>query len=159
MEKNANSTVAKSATPTVKDLKSVNLSQLQHVSARALASNGRRGGNGSLSLNVVFSENNGKRIKLSNALHAGLGSPTQVQVAQDGKYLIIGATLPGAEEVFEFPTGKGTTILYNAALVKWVIDAFNLDYSNCVSRSYNKVRFDSQEVNGSKITFAIIEMN
>lgn len=157
-ERNANETAV---TTTANELPPVELAlpTLEHLTSADLANGGQRGGSGSLSLNVVYSESNGKRIKLSQALHEGLGSPTQLQVAKSGNTLFIAESIPSAREVFKFSPGKGKTIIYNAALVQWLIDAFSLDYEGRVSRSYSKTELVSGTYNGSQITYAVIEMD
>jgi hypothetical protein len=132
---------------------------IQHLSAEDLARSGGRVGSGAMSVNIVCSENNGKRVKFSKALHEALGSPTQIQVAQVGNQLLVGKELPNATQKFSFSKGKGTTIIYSALLVQLLIKKFNLDFTNKrVSRSYGQVTIESQEINGKKLVYAIILM-
>jgi hypothetical protein len=137
---------------------SVDFSKLTQINSNAIVSNGRRGGSDVLSLNLVWSEANGKRAKLSQALYEKLGRPESIQAVQDGSNLIIGKQLPGATVNFDFSKGKGINIIYSVPFVKWVIDTFELDYTGGVSKSFSNIRIKTQEANGSKFTFAIIDM-
>ena len=139
----------------------VEFTAVKQVSAMELlnASKGGGGKGGGYSVNVVFSSQNGVRVRLSQALHEALNAPTKIQVAQDGTSLILGEKLPGATETFNFSKGKGKNILYNSALVRWLIDAFSLDFSGGrVSRSYSNVQIETQEYKGAEIIYAIVHM-
>jgi len=144
---------------------SVDFDSLQHITAASIANTIQRGGSGALSMNVVYSETNGKRVKLSKALFEALGSPKQVQVAQSGNRLIIGEKLPNATQTFAFSKGTGFNILYRPALVHWLIDTFGLKYKQakvnpegCVSKSFGDIELGSKDVNGVAIKFAVIDM-
>ena len=142
-------------TPTSFDFDSV-----QHVSSNDVARSGGRGGGGSvLGINVVYSEKNGRRVKFTDSLHDALDSPTQVQIATKGSQLVVAEKLPNATQTFKFSKGSGNTIIYSASLAKLLIEKFNLDFTNGrVSRSYHDVRIETQKVNGTDLTFAIINM-
>jgi len=100
----------------------VDLNSLNHLTSADLVVKNRSGGKGSFSINVVWSSANGRRVKLSKALHEELGSPTQIHVAKNGKNLIIGDGLPNATKTFSFSKGTGKTIIYSAALANWLIN-------------------------------------
>ena len=120
---------------------------------------GRRGGGDTLSINIVNSQSNGKRVKLSNLLHRSLGSPEHLYVAQSGNQLIIGQNLPNATEMFKFSRGRGLTVIYSASLVKWLTETFCIDYNNGrVSRSFSEIEVKTQEHASQKVVFAIIKM-
>lgn len=136
----------------------VDFNNVKHIDATDLVSTGRRGGIGGMSLNLVWSEENGKRVKFSHSLHKRLESPETIQVVKNGDNLIMGREIPGATETFKFSKGKGTTIIYSGSFVKWIIDNFNLDFSKCVSKSFQKIRIESQNFEGSEITYAIVDM-
>ena len=161
------SVTANVATNPTSDTKStIDFNGLNHVTSKDLLVSGSRGGGkGVLSFSVVHSaKGNGTRIKLSDSLHQALNSPTSLQAVpnKNGTELIIGERLPGASQSFKFSKGKdgkGTTIIYNAGLVKLLIATFNLDYSDGrVSRAFSDVRTESQRVNGEEITYAIVNM-
>ena len=137
----------------------IDFTRLHSLTKKDFVSAGRKGGNGSSSLNIVNSESNGKRVKLSNTLHEALGAPTAIQVARDDSNLIIGTKIPFATESFKFSPGKGTTIIYSANLVQWLTSVFRLDFTDGrVSRSFNDVTFETQEYDGEELTYAIINM-
>ena len=143
----------------------VDFDSLQHVTHADIENKVRRGGSSALSINIVCSEKHGKRVKLSHALFEGLGSPTQIQVAQSGNRLIIGEKLPNATQTFAFSKGTGFNILYRPALVHWLIDTFGLKYKQAktnpqgpVSKSFSNIEIGSKDVKGVAIKFAVIDM-
>ncbi|MCL1846152.1 MAG: hypothetical protein FWF77_09640 [Defluviitaleaceae bacterium] len=136
------------------------LSTLEHVSPDDFAKIVQRGGSGALRLNVVYSQSNGRRVKLSKALHEKLESPSTLQVAKKGDKLIIAEKLSGASKTFDFAPRSDSTTIYNAGLAKWLIDTFSLDFpSGRTSRSYGNIRIETQDVEGAKITFAVIDFS
>jgi|GEM_PF-4670246 len=124
---------------------------------------GSSGGGASVtSLNLVYSENNGKRLKFSNGLYEMLGNPEKVQFLSDanGGNIIVGTTLEENGKNFYFST-PDTHIIYNSGLVKDIIDKFKLEFGESkktgrksVSKSFSDIEFDTY--NGNPI--AIIKI-
>jgi hypothetical protein len=151
---------------------SIDFSNIAHITAKDLLGTGSRGGRGVNSLSIVHSsKGQGTRVKLSDTLYQSLNSPSALQFVPNGTDLVVGEKLPGATETFKFPEPKPKSkrteneeetkinaIIYNAGLVKWLIATFKLDYSDCVSRAFNDVRFETQTVNGEEFTYAIVNM-
>jgi len=136
----------------------VDFSQVNHISPSDLAIAGGGRGGSKLSINIVFSQDNGKRVKLSQALFEALGSPNEVQIVANGNHLVIGSRLPNANNSFSF-NKNGGTIIYSSGLAKWIIDTFSLDFTEGrVSRSYDRVQIDKQNVAGEDYTYAVINM-
>ena len=117
---------------------------------------GSSGGGASVtSLNLVYSENNGKRLKFSNGLYEPLGKPEKVQFLPDaeGGNLIVGTILDENGKSFAFSSPE-SHIIYNSGLVKDIIDKFNLEFGEgrnegrrSVSKSFSDIGFDTYNGN------------
>jgi len=136
---------------------SIDFSQLSHATADELKVVGseRRGSNG---FTVVNAARNGKRAKLTIALHEALGSPKRLQFASDKNYLYIGKIIPHCTEYVSFSSGTGTNIIYDTGFVFYLTNQFNLDFSNCTSISFREIEIGTQEYEGQEITYAKIKM-
>lgn len=100
---------------------------------------------GKYSVGIVCSANNGKRVTFTAALSEKLNLKDKVYITayvKDG-FIVIGST-PYNELSSEFKlSGEGKKISYSAELVHYLIDAFNLAYDNCVSRSFSDIVFNN----------------
>ena len=115
--------------------------------ATYVADSNSRHSAGACSLQIVNSECNGKRIKLSPALFKNLGEPSAVGVFLAKKSVCI------------YPDSEGITlskghIIYNGDLVKKVAEELELDFSVRTSISLPAVLDTDDE---DKITFAVIK--
>ena len=114
---------------------------------------------GKYSFNVVYSEDNSKRVTINKALSEALGLSDKVQVAciPANGTLLLGDKLPENTGFTLNLSGKERKIIYNAEFVKHIINIFNLDFSDKVSNSYHDIRID--EVDGIKIASIILNEN
>ena len=124
--------------------------------------NSSRGGNSIPSLNLVYSENNGKRLKFSNSLYENLNNPQSVQFIPDidDNCIIVGENLDDEGRSFTFSTSD-SHIIYNSGLVKDIIETFNIEFGEgkvkgkqSVSKSFSDIEFDTY----NDISIAIIKM-
>ena len=103
-----------------------------------------RTSHGKYSVGIVCSEKNGKRVTLTSALAKRLKLDDKVFVTayiDDGFIMFSPSALNGYSlEVHLMGTDK--KIAYNAGLVHFLIDNFNLDYSSCVSKSFSDIVFN-----------------
>ena len=100
---------------------------------------------GKYSVGIVCSAKNGKRVTFTSALSERLKLKDSIYVTAytDDGFIVIGAT-PYNEQSSEFKlSGENKKISYSAELVHFLIEAFNLDYSNCVSKSYGDIVFNN----------------
>lgn len=115
-----------------------------------------RVGNGICSLGVVNSESNGKRLTFSKALSAQLGLEEEVSILPNIKTgeLIVAKSIDSGKAHRGKLSGKDKKICYNAGMVQLVTQAFNLDFSERVSRSFSTVKFG----NSGNDTYAFVKM-
>ena len=86
--KKSENVIAKGVEGAAQKSSKIDFNVVKQVTDQDLLALGQRsGGGGGLSINIVCSENNGKRVRLSNTLHGALGSPKGLQAAQNGKNL------------------------------------------------------------------------
>jgi len=72
--------------------------------------------------------------------------------------LIISEKFPNVKESFEF-SNQTSMMVYNASLVLWMVDVFDLDFSNGrTSRSFQKIKIVMPEVGSTDKPYAIIDM-
>jgi hypothetical protein len=88
-----------------------------------------------------------------------LGSPKKLQFVADDDYLIIGPKIPYSTESVRFSSGTGVNIIYDAGFVHYLSSQFNLDFSERTSMAFKDVELDTQDFEGSQITFARIRMS
>ncbi len=102
-----------------------------------------------ISLNIVNTEGNGKRIKLSKGLLNQLGNPTEVEfiLNEDKSGMILIASENGLN------ISKGGTI-YSAELVQKLTESFNLDFNSHTSHSFNSITIKTDP--DDNITYAEI---
>jgi hypothetical protein len=103
-------------------------------------------------ITIVYSEANGKRIKLSKGLMEELGNPQKVQFAFFDGLLAISSDLPGNNSYISLAKGG---IVYSAALIHEIVNEFDLDYSERVSITFQDVEYEEND--GAPI--ALIEMS
>jgi hypothetical protein len=140
------------------DKRKLDFAAMAHVTPDDMkAAHARR--NGALGISVVNTERNGKRVKLTQALLEGLGSPKELQFVPDGEYLIIGPKIPYSTEAVYFSSGKGSNIIYDAGFVQYLTKRFKLDFSERTSFAFKDVELETQDFEDEQITFARICMS
>ena len=103
-------------------------------------------GHGKYSVGIVCSKNNGKRVTLTAALSTKLKLENSLYVtayAEEG-FIILGNTPLNDYSVKVTLSGEDKKIAYNSDLVHFLIKAFKLDFSNCVSRSFGDIVFNNE---------------
>jgi len=134
--------------------------------AQSVSNGGKGGGRGKPSLNICCAEGNRKSIKLSKSLYEGLfgeidedSDPRELQVLRDGMNLYLSEEFP--EDTDSFPFSSATSLMvYNAALVFWMVDAFNLDFSKGrTSRSFQNIEIVIPEKGSTDKPYCIIDMS
>jgi hypothetical protein len=110
-----------------------------------------RSGNGVMSFSIIKSDVNGKRITLSKTLVSALelseksneqGYVTIYIMPLTAKGLILISSKQMHPQAKAFSVrGGATKVAYNSKLVQELARIFNLDYSDCVSRSFRDITF------------------
>lgn len=106
---------------------------------------------GGYSFNVVYSENNGKRIAFSKALSAKLALEDEIELfpIPDENVLVVSKNLPDNRSIKCKLSGKDKKIGYNSSAVKLIIDSFNLNFDSSTSKSFSNIKID--ELDGVSI--------
>ena len=115
----------------------------------------KRGGRAEKSVSIVLCDN-GKRLTMSASLFEALGQPEMVKCAIDieDRILIIASDIKSVDTTYPV-SNKGKGIIYNSELVRYIADAFSLDFINRTSMSFNNVKLT--EVDG--VMTALIKIN
>ncbi len=110
------------------------------ANAKAINVSNKKGGKSTHSISLVLCEN-GKRLTMSKSLYEELGNPDLINLADDVEhgYLIIAESIEGADNNYSV-SNKGKGIVYNAALVEYIANAFELDFSERTSMSFCNVK-------------------
>lgn len=110
-----------------------------------------RRGNSNLSISIINSENNGKRIVFSKYLLTKLGNPSALQfvIFPEENSLFIGSNLLPDENKYAF-TKEDSNILYCGKVINQIVETFNLDYSNGKT-SITFSNIEIEEENGNVI--------
>ncbi|EGC92681.1 hypothetical protein HMPREF9402_2866 [Turicibacter sp. HGF1] len=105
---------------------------------------GARGRGG---LSIINSENNGKRITLTKKWWIELGQPQTIQFAMHNHTLVVGECLGDQFPSFSWITKDQKPVLYHSALVKELVNYYQLDYSNGrTSLSFGEIQL--KKING-----------
>lgn len=117
----------------------------------------RRGhGNTKLSLNIVSTEKNGKRLRISKGLLEELGTPSTVQISVSDTELKIGKSLKNCQNNFQL-TGAGDT-LYRSGLVDELTEHFGLDFSERSSLTFDEIQIKLRRYNDEEIPYAVVKL-
>ena len=108
-----------------------------------------RSSRGKYSLGIVCSEKNGKRLTLTASLAKALMLEDKlfITVYADDNLIVLS---PGAINKYSVETalkGEEGKISYNAGLVHFLIDTFNLDYEGVVSQTFHDFTFNNDQSN------------
>ena len=114
------------------------------------------GGNTRVSLTIVNTERNGKRIKLSKGILEELGNPSLVQISVSDTTLKIGENLKNCTSNFQL-TGEGDTI-HRSGLVDELTEHFGLDFSARSSLTFDDVELKLRRYNDEEIPYAIVRI-
>ena len=103
----------------------------------------RRGGK--YSVNLVCAKGNRKSLTVSKKLAEELALTTGVYItvyADNGWIALSPAEIDEDSVSYSFSNDKDR-IVYNAALVHFLAEAFGLDYENCTSHSFGNIVFNT----------------
>lgn len=102
-----------------------------------------KGGSAKVSLSIVNSDNNGKRISFTSTLLEKLDNPSALQfvLSKEDGCVVIGEELRPDERKIVF-SKKGSNVLYCGGIIKEITETFNLDYSDKTSQSFDNIEFD-----------------
>ena len=105
--------------------------------------------NSRLSLNIVNSERNGKRIKLSKDLASAVGiteSATMLPIKSEG-LLMVAEKLPyeSSRQATLKDDKRGDKIAYSYDMVALLTKVFELDFTDHVSMSFNGISIEKLE--------------
>ena len=111
-----------------------------------------RSSRGKYSLGIVCSEKNGKRLTLTASLSEALTLEDKLFItayADDGIIILSPCAINeySVETALKGEEGKGGKISYNAGLVRFIIDAFKLDYKGIVSKTFHNFTFNNDPNN------------
>lgn len=105
---------------------------VSRASPLQFGSSGIRGG----LISVVYSPQS-IRLAINKAANEKLGYPTEIYFGCEGEYLFMfnsqGTSFEGKKIS---SNNKGKLLIYDAALVKSIVETFDLDYSNVTSKSF-----------------------
>lgn len=99
---------------------------------------------GKFTFGIVNSNQNGKRLSFSQFLSHRLGLKDTIALMPHGKArkLVIGKTLPFPKAISASLRGEGKKICYKASLVEMLTNIFDLDFSEHVSLTFDRIEFD-----------------
>ena len=128
-------------TPNFSDL----LAELEASNATPVITTGGIGSH-RYSFGIVNSKSNGKRISISKALAKKLDLADTVYLAAFPQHglLMMASTLPSTKASICFLTGEDKKIGYSSEIVHQLTADFKLDFSEHVSRSFQKVEFNEE---------------
>lgn len=129
----------------VKKATETHIKEFLNNSKSVLAKNRSRSYIESLGVLSMVNAKTGKRIVMSKESYQQLGQPEKVQFALTDKELLIGKTLDNASDKFNVKNYKSKGIIYSAALVKEITEAFGLDYSDRTSITFAEARVIKDE--------------
>lgn len=114
------------------------------------------GGSNAISISIVNSQGNGKRIAFSKKLTEELTLTDKIYMipnTDDGELILSSVPI---HDISSSGNLNGTTkkICYSAALVDLLVNAFNLNYKGKTSLSFNEISFE--EYDDAKV--AIVRM-
>lgn len=116
---------------------------------------------GKCSVSVV-NNRNGHRLSISQALANDLDLQDSVCVAAmpKDKMLLIGKNIPNARSYKLSGSPGEKRICYSASLSQLISDAFQLDYSNCSSKSFSDVSVEKMVLeDGSEVAIAFVSVD
>ncbi len=133
------------------DFSSIDLNSFKPVKARSQA-RGRRV-TAKASISIVCGDN-GNRLTINQEIINYLGLIDKVQIGINQKQIILGKNLGPDFEEYQYKSSKTKATIYNKSLICYLVEHFDLDYTNLTSRTFTKVQYIKQ--NGYPVV--VIEM-
>lgn len=113
---------------------------VKQTSVIRFSSSSGRGG-----LISIVKSSNGTRFVISKSVNEELGYPTEIYFGCENDHLIMFNSQDTPIEGKKIPANnKGKLIIYDAALVNDIVEAFNLDYSDVTSKSFAQGHFEDK---------------
>lgn len=97
----------------------------------------------------------GKRVLFSQSLINDLGIDDMIQIGYTDSQLLLGSNLGPHYKNRKLKKQKFKSVLYDAALIKELINQFALDYQGVTSRTFDDVSF--KQVQGNKVAVISIK--
>ena len=114
---------------------------------------------GKISINIVNTISNGKRIKLSRGLMEKLGDPSSIQFRILDEKIVLGSNLDVNEKSFKFSKSTLGTI-YSYSVVASFTEVLNLDFSSVTSITLSNIHFtDANTENNEVVLVAVVGGN
>ncbi|KAF5062582.1 hypothetical protein DSECCO2_303300 [anaerobic digester metagenome] len=114
---------------------------------------------GGISISVVNTAGNGKRIKLSKDFMEKLGNPSAIQLRILDEKIILSSHFSDNDKSFKFSKAN-TGIIYNSAVVASFTKVLNLDFSSVTSVTLSNIQFtEATAESGKAILVAIVSCN
>ncbi len=133
------------------DFSSIDLNSFKPVKAKSQA-RGRRA-TAKASISIVCGDN-GNRLTINQEIIDYLGLSDKVQLGINKKQIILGKNLGPDFEEYQYKSSKTKATIYNKSLICYLVEHFDLDYTNLTSRTFTKVQYTKQ--NGYPVV--VIEM-
>ncbi len=120
-----------------------------------------KSGRGKYSVGIVCSEKNGKRISLTASLASKLNIDSEMFITSYGSngFIVLSSSKLNEQSVQYTVKGKDKKIAYNASLVHYLIDTFNLNFEGHVSRSFDNIQFNTDPTNPMAMVIFLVPDN
>lgn len=99
----------------------------------------------------IVDSSNGKRVRFNASMLSNFSSQTTIQVAYSENLLAIASNLGNSHTNYKLSKSGKNGVIYNAALVKEIVEKFELDFTNRTSRTFPI--FDIQEKDNELIVY------
>lgn len=130
----------------------LDLSQSKPMEAKSR----RKGG---ISISVINTSNNGKRVKFSKALVEKLDNPSEIQFRIMDEKIIIGSRFDDNEKSFKF-SKAAMGVVYNSSVVASFTEVLNLDFSSVTSVTLSNIEFkEATTESGDVVLVAVVSGN
>jgi len=96
-------------------------------------------------LSIIKSDNGGKRITFAKNIMEKLNNPVKLQVALARKGIVVGEQIPNKTGHFPVKKSGAKGVIYSGGLVEEIAKEYNLDFSNRVSITFQKVVYKSMD--------------
>lgn len=126
-------------------INNITASSLAAKKATAIPTTAQTKRGGAYSVNLVCAKNNRKSLTLTKKLSDALQLSTYVYItvyADDGSIALSSDSIDDNSVKYSF-SNETDHIVYNANLVRFIAEAFALDYTNRTSYSFNDITFGS----------------
>jgi len=96
-------------------------------------------------ISIIKSNNGGKRITFAKNIMEKLNNPVKLQVALARKGIVVGEQIPNKSGHFPVKKSGAKGVIYSGGLVEEIAKEYNLDFSNRVSITFQKVVYKSMD--------------